>query len=396
MKNKRVYLWPALILFVLFLLGRAAGTDSYAAPEEYALTQQELPPYAFPALLRAFGESAQALFGTEAVWAFRFPALFLALGLLLLLSESGRMLFGESRKNLLLAVLMSSLAFQWIAPWMSGDLWLMTALAGYGMTAVLHLKRPATGYVWSNLFFGLLGIWVAWLPAVAGMASFWAVLRFGHPFGKRLNGLYVWALWLPAVLAGASGKLPYSPEFFFAAWPWAGASWPDLPALMTAYTGAERMTPAWYFLWQLLALLPWLGFLAAGLYEWSLRLRKREEMSLVAGAFLVAGLLSFSFLTQWAFALLIARQLEGYAQKNYPYEKTVKGFAILQLVFSFALIFAAVLLGVLATEGGFGTWAVKGLLWWVPAVVGVLGLFMRKPLMYIGGPLLASFAIGGF
>jgi len=101
--------------------------------------------------------------------------------------------------------------------------------------------------------------------------------------------------------------------------------------------------------------------------------------------------LSFGLLPQWVFALLIARQLEGYVQKNYPYENLVKGFAILELVLSFALVFVAVFWGAMAGSGGFGSLAWKGLLWWGPSVVGVLGLFMKKPGMYIGGPLFAAF-----
>lgn len=89
---------------------------------------------------------------------------------------------------------------------------------------------------------------------------------------------------------------------------------------------------------------------------------------------------------------MIARQLEGFAKKNYPYGNLVKGFAILQLVISFALVFVLVFFGTLSGKAAYGKFALQGLLLWVPAVAGIIGLLMKRPVLYIGGPLVAAFA----
>ena len=383
------YLWLALLLFLALLLGRAGMPDWHEGPEQY-LADTPLSGYRFSAVLQAFGESSQALLGKSA-WAFRFPMLLLAMGLLLLLSELGRILFGESRKNLQLAVFMSSVWSLFAFSQMGGDAWLLAALAGYGLTAVLYLKRPSAPLLVENILFLSLALWIAWLPALLGSMAFWLVLRFFHPFGKRLSGLYSSLLWLPALAAGASGYLFYEPELFLMAFPQQG-QWSELSSGLSAFTAWAEMKPGVYLLLQVLALLPWLGFLAAGLYEMVLNLRKREEMSLLAAAFLLGGLFSFSLLPQWAFAILIARQLEGYVKKNYPYGNLVKGFAILQLVISFALVFVLVFFGTLSGTATYGKFALKGLLLWVPAVAGIVGLLMKRPVLYIGGPLVAAFA----
>ncbi len=383
------YLWLALLLFLALLLGRAGMPGWHEGPEQQ-LVNAEAPVHGFFALVKAFGESSEALLGVSS-WAFRFPVLLLAMGLLLLLSELSRVLFGESRRNLQLAVFMSSLWLFFAFSQVSGDAWLLATLAAYGMTAVLYLKRGGRGVVLANILFLLWALWIAWLPAMLGSMAFWLVLRFFHPFGKRLSGLYSWLGWLLALGAVAVGFLTYRPDFFLMALPQNG-HWAELPSSLSAFAGWKEMKPGVYLLLQFLALLPWLGFLVAGLYEMVLNLRKREEMSLVAAALLAGGLFSFSLLPQWAFALLIARQLEGYAKKNYPYENAVKGFAILQLVLSFALVFALVLLGTVSGAGAYGNFALKGLLLWIPAVTGIIGLFMKRPVLYIGGPLVAAFA----
>ncbi len=391
MKDNRIYLWLALFFFLLLLVGRAGSPDVYAGPEALLFGWQAGPDYAFPAVARAFGESAQSLLG-RGLWAFRFPVLFLALGLLLLISALGRVLFGESRKNLLLAVFMSSFGLQFVSWQFSGDLWLLTALIAYGLTTLLQLKRPSREVLGLSWFFLVLALWVAWVPALVASSAFWLLLRFGHPFGKSLAVWHPLLPWLGALLLGFSGLLSYEPSVFFMALPWRDAH-VVLPDFLRAFSGRESLGLGFYLLLQFVALLPWLGFLVAGLYELSLNLRRREEMALVSGSFLLAGVLSFGLLAQWAFALLIARQLEGYVKKNYPYENLVKGFAILQLVLSFALVFAAVFFGALAGSGGFAALALKGLLWWGPSVIGVLGLFMKKPALYVGGPLFTAFLV---
>ena len=49
-------------------------------------------------------------------------------------------------------------------------------------------------------------------------------------------------------------------------------------------------------------------------------------------------MLSFGLVLQFAFAFLIAKQLENYFKPNYPHANLVKSFAVLNLLFTFLLV----------------------------------------------------------
>ncbi|MFZ2899473.1 MAG: glycosyltransferase family 39 protein [Saprospiraceae bacterium] len=293
----------------------------------------------------------------------RFPGVVLLFAGLGLGYEIGRRFFGK--ETMLFALLVA--AGSWLLPnaakWVSLDawLWLPQLLTALGMLG--FLKQPDKSWKWL--------VWLSWpvalllhpLGSLLGVGGLYLVWRSWHPSGKRLDqlGLY---------LIG-----------------------PLVAALSLWLNMGERLD-GWYLLttdWkalagQLLGILPWLGFVVAGLVETIRNFRKGEELAILMAGLLAGAILANSLWLQWVLALIAAKQLQRFILAGYPYGNVVKTIAVLQLV-------AYILIGIGAMMYGYGNWGGSGfraamnatLACWAPALFGVFGLFGENQRMAVLG-----------
>lgn len=273
---------------------------------------------------------------------------------------------GRAATGWWLLVLATSLLIPQLAKVASGDIWSF-AFQWLALAALLrYLKQPK--FHWRLLSYALL-LAVVWIDPLSGAVFFVlfpAWLSWKHPQGRHLWGLQPWlAVLFSGLLLGASTWLNWMRTGFFLDW-----------------------APGRYFLFNLLAILPFLGFAAAGVVDAIAKLRRGEELSLIVIAWMAAALLAQSLLLQAALTFLIARQLRGYFDANYPYRSLVKGGAILQLLFVFFLAMGAMLYGFGEFGGvGFRSAMAVGAIYWMAGFIAVIGLFGMQRRFVWGGTL---------
>lgn len=192
-----------------------------------------------------------------------------------------------------------------------------------------------------------------------------------HPKGKQLAQPLVFGVWL----------------FWGVLFYWLGGfSW-NLDGTIFSYQSSWGE----FFIWQIVGLLPWLGFLPAALWELFVKLRKREEMAIILFGWLIFSVFSHAIILQMCLLFLMARQVEGYFKPNYPYKNLVKSGTIINLIFTF-FVLLFVMLGGYAVYASFGfrSTVVFAALYWAFGTLGVIGLFGDSRRMLIGG-----MALGG-
>lgn len=308
----------------------------------------------------------------------RLPGALLFFAVLAITYFQGKRFFGKETALLALFVLSGSLLAINAVKWVSGDPWLLFfyLLAILGMIG--YLKNPQWQWRLTGIAGGVFSIALQPLGAFAGllaMALFW---RFRHPDGKRLDQLYWW-IWGPVVFA--------------LSWWWRGGVSGD-PYLYTSWLAGR---PGWVLGAQFLGMLPWLGFLTAGLVEIIRNQKKGEELSILLAGLLAGALLSGSLVLQWAFALVVAKQLQRFLLAGYPYGNVVKTISILQLAGVLLVGIAGMVYGYLEWGGtGFRIGMSLILAYWMPALFGTIGVFGGNQrlvvLGYAAGTLLLSLA----
>lgn len=236
-----------------------------------------------------------------------------------------------------------------------------------------------------------------------------SLLRYVRQPGWRWQLAAISALMISATLA------PWSSALLFALYPlmlWRLAEWrgairrinPWVMALaalgFSYFVYGGRIAPAafqvssytlWFFIGPLLGFLPYLGFLMAGLRDYTSKLKRGDEFSLVLLGWLVAALLAGSPAWSMALAVLVARQLDAYFVPGYPYGNYVKTGALIHLVAAFFLCTGLMMSG-LHYFGGAGFRAGLGMsaAYWSLSFIGVIGLFGFRRMYILGGPMLAG------
>lgn len=226
--------------------------------------------------------------------------------------------------------------------------WMLAAGLCWGLSMQIHIKAFALGLLIP------LGLYVY------------------HPEGKRF--------WQPLPLL-----LYVLPMVLFVL-----ARGDELFAFLPTYlTGAGLR----YYPLVLLGCWPILAFVVSGIREFGSRWPREEEFARIAGSCLLAALLSLSLVAVAILALLAAQQMKAYFAKGYPYRNLVNAAYIISVVLAFvATVFAVVLAYRLYGPEGFRTGALISLGYWMPAFIGALGLFGRRPLWLKGG-VLAGFLL---
>jgi len=231
-----------------------------------------------------------------------------------------------------------------------------------------YLKEP--GLLWRLSFYLVLslGLWTSPLSTVLLFALLPALWYWRHPQGRRMWKLQPWGaiLLLGAVLHSAE---------------------------LIDWTGAEQyLAPfsAGFYLYALLGMFPFLGFLLGGLWELVPKLRRGEELALLNASLLASALIAQSHVLHLVLALLIAKQMHVYFQEKYPYRGLVRSGAILHLVLLF-LLSTLLMLGGFFRFGGVGFRSALAFVavYWMLSFVGVIGLFSGNR-RYIWGATIAS------
>ncbi len=265
-----------------------------------------------------------------------------------------RKLFGKEVLVSTLLVLSASLLMPNLAKVATGDIWAMATQWLAFAALIRFLKQPAR--LWRAVFYLLLflAVWVQPANALAFLMGSSAFLYFLHPQGRRLLSLNPWLAGLAVFLLiyltglGAFGQ----------------------GGFLVGFRSGR------FLLWNLIGILPFLGFVLAGLWETARRLGRREEMAVLNAAGLIFALLGHSLALQGLLAFVAARQLKHYFDPNYPHGPVVKAGAIFHLVGAFCII-TPVMIGSFFQFGGVGFRAMLAIggIYWMLSFIAVIGLF---------------------
>ncbi len=320
----------------------------------------QVPGHAPQELLQA------AIIGADGIPHFRMrlPGALLLIFSFVVFWLAGRKLFGREVVLNTLLLLGASLLAPNLAKVAAGDIWAMLSQWLAFVIMLRFLKQPVLLWRLAFYFFLLLAIWVQPINALIFLLGSGAFLYFLHPQGKRLRGLNPWlaalAFFLPLYY---SGLTTFSQEGF----------------LFGFRSGR-------FLLGNLIGILPFLGFVLAGLRETAQRLRRREEMALVNAAGILFALPGHSLALQGILAFLAARQLRSYFDPRYPYAPIVKTGALLHLVAAFCVLTMLMMAGFFQFQGaGFRAMLAAGGIYWMCSFIAVIGLFGPNRRYLLGG-----------
>ena len=234
---------------------------------------------------------------------------------------------------------------------------------------IRFLKQP--GLLWRLVFYALLGLsaLIHPLSTIVLFSLLPLVLWWKHPDGKVMTALQPWAaLALITVIFYLGGLLDLRrPVFYF------------------------DFRPGRFVLFQILGMLPFIGFLAAGVRETVVRWRRGEELAVINAGWMTAALLGQSLILQAAFAMLVGKQLQLYFAAHYPHRQLVRGMAVVHLVAAFFAGLFLMLFGFSEFGGaGFRAGMAFTSVYWIASLTGVIGLFGMGPRLVWGGTVLSG------
>ncbi|HMQ49815.1 MAG TPA: hypothetical protein PKA00_20375 [Saprospiraceae bacterium] len=306
--------------------------------------------------------------GGQLFW-MRLPGVLVLLAGLLAFSSICKSIFGKTRMQWTLLVLMGSWLIPNLAKIASGDLWAFSFQL-IGLSILLrYLKQPSGKWQWLLYLAFALSIWEQPIQSTLFLLLLSIGLYYFHPQGKNLGASYFWLV-LPGLFLlnwGLNGGHWSHQSFFF--------KFPD---------------PRFLY-YNLLAYLPFAGFLLAGIRESISLARKKEEFSRLILICIFSALVGHSLCLQIAFALLIARHLEAYFHQAYPWRNLVRGTMVILLVLTFC---ASALLLMLAFRqwGGLGFRAALApvALYWISSFIAIIGLYGLQRYSVWGGVLMGA------
>ena len=234
---------------------------------------------------------------------------------------------------------------------------------------LLALKQAKFNWQILHYLLVILAVSIQPISAVVLVLSCWGTLYFLHPQGKSL-------IRLPSpILAILLGFLFYQIGF--------------VQIGQEVFALDYFNAPFGKFLaYSLIGMLPFIGFILAGLRELFTKVRKKEELAIIHLAFLLGGLLAQSMAFQWALVLLVAKHMQAYFVKNYPYQSFVKTGAVLHLVGFFVLATVAMMSGFQIFRGiGFRAALSVSIIYWIWSFVSVIGLYGQRKDWVWGGVL---------
>jgi len=279
----------------------------------------------------------------------------------------GKKIFGTESLQYTFLVLGSTLLLVNLSKFVTADIWLFAMQTLAVLALVRYLKEPQLQ--WQIALFtcttlaALVQVWST-LVLTIGLATY---LYFLHPQGKRLGQSYLWALWLVLLpIFYFRDTLQTINEYFFLDFSWSSIGN--------------------YFLLNGLSILPWAGFFLAALWHMFKRLQKQEELAIITGGWFIVALLAQSLAVQAVIAIIVAKQVIGWRDKNYPYGNIVKTGALLQLIGFFLAAMVGLIGGYLRFEGlGYRVVLSVSAAYWIWSFVGTLGLYLNNRPSIISG-----------
>lgn len=360
LKSSYLYAIALLLLAINLLVGN--GLTSLWDGAESAIAWQLLHSEGGYSLQAQF--LALATGGVLDEFRLRLPGaalVFLALPLYYMLA---RRLVGTEVVLNTLALAAGSLLLPNLAKVASGDIWAMLLQWLSFAALVRYLKQPDWG--WQLGFYGLfaLAIWNQPIQALVFVLGAAAFLYAQHPQGRRLWRLNPWAMGL--LSAGALYALQLLDT--------------------EGYTFYFGFRTSRFLLYNLLGVLPFLGFVLSGLWEHGQRFRKGEELSILYTGGVLAALLGHSLALHPLLLMIAARQLRNYFADSFPYRGIVKAGAVLHLVAAACFLIVFMMGSFLQFRGiGFQAGLATGGLYWAASFLAVIGLVGLRPKYVLAG-----------
>ncbi len=294
----------------------------------------------------------------------------------------GRKIFGEDTVVITLLVAAASFMLTNVAKLVTADVWLFGAQALFLIFLILYIKQPIIKWLGAVVIFMLIGIavnLVAMLIWSVGLGIYYFLL---HPNKNNARSILLKVI-LPIASLGLICLF---------------ACPPDTSGYFLFTFGSVSYGK--YLMYTFLAVLPWLGFLIAGLVDAFIKIKTREELAIISIGWLIFGLASMSMVVQLLFAYLAAKHIISYLRKPYPYEGLVKSVSLFMLLISFIVITLMLIGGWQQLgAGGYQSSLAFGALFWIFGFVGCMGLFLKEKRFIIGGfalsALLVTFAFWG-
>ncbi len=275
----------------------------------------------------------------------------------------GRRFLGEERIKMTILILMSSFLMVNFAKFAMLDIWIGGIQMLLFCALILYLKKSNSD--WWNVLLVFAGISTLIAPMLNGVfiLGLLAYLYFFHPNGKVLKEKRNLVFVLPLII----GFFVHPMESYF---------W---------------FQPLQYLKMNILGMLLFLPFLLPALWQLIQRLRKREEFSILIFGGLLMGFLTLSLSIQFFFAILVAKQMKDYFDKNYPYQNAVKTLAIFGMIGSFSVSLYYMLNGFRAQGAiGFRAPMLLSLAYWIPNFVFLIGLYAKRRRMIEGSLLICG------
>lgn len=285
-------------------------------------------------------------------------------------------IFGQQTVLLNLILLATTFTIPNLAKFATSDIWAFCFQTLAFLSLLRYLKQPQIQ--WGLLAYFFLGLSVVLAPvsSFVFLTVSSIMLYIMHPQGKRLWRLNPWA---PLIVVAVGG--------YYAGWVSVDAATFLLPYGLGSY--------GWYLLAVFGGSMMFLGFYVAGIRDLAWKMKKQEELATIQFIWIIAGLIGQSLSVLALLAFMAAKQMQVYFLEKYPNRSYVQFGAILHMALVFILALYMMISGFGMFKGlGFRAGLASGGIYWIASLVGLLGLFIKRPSMVFWGVCLSGL-LGG-
>lgn len=290
----------------------------------------------------------------------RLPGLLIGLlGILGMLFMVQKIL-GNSLTLLFFLVLMNNYFLLGLMKIATADIWSLILQAIGVLSIIRFLKTPTLFWRIITYVSILLALWIQPISASLLFLLLPTLYYITTKQGKRLLFLNPWITVLVGlVVMYFSGQLQWLSTDHYLGW---GQSQIGL-----------------FFMVVFLGVLPLLGFLLAGLVASAKNVRKSEEFSLLFLSWFVVALLTQSPSVVVVMSIFIARHIQDFFHKNYPYGKYIQIYSTLHLIAFFFVAAFLMLGGFFIFQGtGFRSGLAFSFVYWVLSFILIIGIYGRN------------------
>lgn len=298
---------------------------------------------------------------------FRLPGLLIGLLGLLALTLIIRKILGNTFTLLFFLAMVNNYFFLGIMKVATADIWSLV-FQSIGIVSLIRFMKTPT-LLWRIISYSCIAISI-WLHPLTSSMLFLILPSIYYIFseqGKRLIAHLPWLLVIGVlILLYFTGQLQWLVNDHYLGWGQSGFG----TFLIVILVGA----------------LPLLGFLIAGIVASAKNIRKSEEFSLLFLSWLVIALLVQSPSAIVVMNIFIAKHIQDFFHKNYPYGKYIKAYSTLHLIVFFFVAAFLMLGGFFIFRGtGFRSGLAFSFVYWVLSFIMVIGVFgENRRFLYAG------------